>query len=139
MEQRMTMIALGVLNLDVSSKFYENVFGWTRIKSENEVIIFYQLNGIILSIYPREKLAEDAMISSEGSGFKGVTCAYNARTEADVDELFTEFKSKNVQIIKMPEKVFWGGYSGYIADPDGHLWEIAFNPFWKLDQSGNLV
>jgi len=135
----MTMIALGVLNLDVSSKFYENVFGWTRIKSENEVIIFYQLNGIILSIYPREKLAGDAMISSEGIGFKGVTCAFNARTEADVDELFTEFKSKNVQIIKMPEKVFWGGYSGYIADPDGHLWEIAFNPFWKLDQSGNLV
>ncbi len=139
MEQRMTMIGLGVTNLDKSRLFYESVFGWQRLKPNSEGIAFYKLNGIILSLYPADKLAEDAKISAEGNGFKGVVCAFNTRTEAEVNELFTMFKSKNVQIIKMPEKVFWGGYSGYIADPDGHLWEIAFNPFWELDTSGNLV
>jgi uncharacterized protein len=138
MEQRMTMIGLGVKDLEVSKKFYETVFCWTRMQPENPNIVFYRLNGIILSLYPNDKLAEDASVSSAGNGFKGVTCAYNAQTEEDVDRLFSEFENKGVSIIKKPEKASWGGYSGYISDPDGHLWEFAFNPFWKLDSDGNL-
>lgn len=138
MQQRMTMLGLGVKDLETAKTFYEAVFGWTRMQPEHEGIVFYRLNGVILSLYPSDKLAEDAKVSPHGTGFKGVTCAYNTQTEEEVDSLFSEFKSKGVSIIKMPEKVAWGGYSGYIADPDGHLWEIAYNPFWKLDSDGNL-
>ena len=109
------------------------------MKSSNDNISFFQLNGILLSLYSREKLAEDAGVSHEGSGFKGFTLAHNAKTKAEVDQLFDFFKSKNIKIVKEPEEVFWGGYSGYIADPDDHLWEIAFNPFLPLDEKGNAI
>ena len=139
MEQRATIIGLGVKNLEVSTKFYQEQFGWNLMASSNDSITFFQLNGILLSLYPREKLAEDAKVSSEGSGFKGFTLAYNARSKEEVDSLFDDLKRKGVRIVKQPEEVFWGGYSGYIADPDDNLWEIAFNPFLSLDEKGNTI
>ncbi len=139
MEQRVTIIGLGVSDLEVSNKFYKEKFGWKLMASSNESISFFQLNGILLSLYPRAKLAEDAQVSPEGSGFRGVTLAYNTSSKKEVDSLFEDFESKDVQIIKQPEEVFWGGYSGYIADPDDHLWEIAFNPFLALDGQGNTI
>lgn len=139
MEQRLTIVGLGVNDLEVSSTFYEEKFGWKKMGSSNENITFFQLNGILLSLYPREKLAEDATVNPNGEGFKGFSLAYNTRSEAEVDELITTLKGKGVKIVKQPEKVFWGGYSSYIADPDDNLWEIAFNPFLPLDENGNAI
>ncbi len=96
------------------------------------------LNGIYLACYKRDKLAEDAEMSPEGNGFKAFTLAFNTRSEEEVNELFGYFEEKGVSIIKKPEKVFWGGYSGYIADPDDNLWEIAYNPFVEIDAEGNI-
>lgn len=139
MEQRITIISLGVFNLEVSNKFYKEKFGWKLLDSSNENISFFQLNGILLSLYPREKLAEDATVSPKGKGFKGFTLAYNTRNKEEVDSLFEDFLNKGVKIVKPPGEVFWGGYSGYIADPDENLWEIAFNPFLPLDGQGNAT
>lgn len=139
MEQRATIIGLGVNDLESSTNFYKEKFGWELMDSSNESISFFQLNGILLSLYPREKLAKDAQISPKGSGFKGFTLAYNTRTKEEVDFLFEQLSLKGVKIIKPPEDVFWGGYSGYIADLDDNLWEIAFNPFLALDELGNTI
>lgn len=139
MEQRLTIVGLGVDNLQTASDFYENKFGWKKTKSSNENIVFFQMNGILLSLYPREKLAEDATVNPEGSGFKGFTLAYNTRTKEEVDALIETLENKGVKIVKCPEEVFWGGYSGYVADMDNNLWEIAFNPFLPLDEKGNAV
>lgn len=91
-----------------------------------------------LSCYKRDKLAEDATVSEVGTGFKAFSLAYNTRSEKEVNELFLSFEEKGVNIIKKPEKAFWGGYSGYIADPDDNLWEIAYNPFVVIDAAGNI-
>lgn len=139
MEQRLTIIGLGVTDLQVASDFYENTFGWKKTKSSNENIVFFQLNGMLLSLYPREKLAEDATVSSEGSGFKGFTMAYNTRTKDEVDVLIDALEKKGVKIVKRPEEVFWGGYSSYVTDMDDNLWEIAYNPFLSLDAYGNAI
>ena len=138
MQQRLTIVGLGVENLESSTSFYEIHFGWNKTESSNENITFFQLNGILLSLYPREKLAEDATVDPQGSGFKGVTLAYNTRSEAEVDEIIDHLSEAGVTIIKKPQKVFWGGYSSYISDPDGHLWEIAYNPFLPMDDEGNV-
>ena len=138
MEQRVTIIGLGVKDLRISNEFYENKFGWEKMDSSNEAITFFKLNGIMLSLYPREKLAEDATVSPEGHGFKGVSLAYNTRSKEEVDEIITSLEAKGVTIVKRPQEVFWGGYSSYIADPDGHLWEIAHNPFLPIDKEGNV-
>ncbi len=137
MEQRLTIVGLGVNDLQTASDFYEHKFGWKKTKSSNENIVFFQLNGILLSLYPREKLAEDATVDSEGSGFKGFTMAYNTRTKDEVDVLIDTLEKKGVKIVKRPEEVFWGGYSSYVADMDDNLWEIAYNPFLPLDEYGN--
>ena len=133
MEQRMTFITLGVKDLNQSIDFYESKFGWKRSELSNENIIFYELNGIHLALYDREKLAKDATVDPSGHGFRSFTMAYNARIEKEVDDLIESLRQQGVQVIKEPQKVFWGGYSSYIADPDGNLWEIAFNPFLKMD------
>lgn len=137
MEQRATIIGLGVKHLKVATKFYQEQFGWKLMALSNESISFFQLNGILLSLYPREKLAEDAKVSPKGSGFKGFTLAYNTTSKEEVDALFEDLERKGVRIVKQPEEVIWGGYSGYIADPDDNLWEIAYNPFLPLDENGN--
>ena len=139
MEQRLTIIGLGVGNLATSNAFYEEKFGWKKLPSSNENISFFQLNGILLSLYPREKLAEDAQVSHEGTGFNAFSIAYNTRTKEEVDEVISTLKAKGVKVVKAPEEVFWGGYSGYIADPDDNLWEIAYNPYLPLDEKGNAI
>jgi uncharacterized glyoxalase superfamily protein PhnB len=129
MEQRITFITLGVKDLQNSIDFYENKFGWKRSPMSTGDIVFFELNGFSLSLYPREELAKDATVDSAGSGFKGFTIAYNTRSEEEVNSLIQSLREKGVTIIKEPQKVFWGGYSSYISDPDGNLWEIAYNPF----------
>jgi uncharacterized glyoxalase superfamily protein PhnB len=133
MEQKITYLTLGVKNLSSSIDFYENKFGWNRSEMSNEDLILYQLNGIHFALYAREELANDATVNPKGDGFKGFTISYNVWSEREVDELINSLKEKGVKIIKEPQKVFWGGYSSYIADPDDNLWEIAYNPYLKKD------
>ena len=136
MKQHLHIITLGVRDFEKSKKFYTETMGW-KISRPQDGIAFFQAGGVVVAIYPREKLAEDAMISSDGSGFAGFTLAYNAKSEAEVDEIINDLKSKGVRIIKEPQKVFWGGYSSYFADPDDFRWEVAYNPFFQFDESGN--
>jgi catechol 2,3-dioxygenase-like lactoylglutathione lyase family enzyme len=128
MQPRISMITLGVRDLAASVEFYEKGLGFPRIESE-PTVAFFSLNGSWLGLYGREALAEDAKVPSEGSGFTGVTLAHNVDSEAQVDKVFREALSAGATLVKMPEKVFWGGYSGYFSDLDGHLWEVAHNPY----------
>jgi predicted lactoylglutathione lyase len=138
MEQRLTIITLGVSDLKKSTEFYESKFGWKKSESSSEYISFFTLNGIQLALYGRNELAEDATINSNGDGFKGFTLAYNTKSEKEVDQTIKELREKGVKIIKEPQKVNWGGYSSYVSDLDGNLWEIAFNPFLGLDEKGYI-
>ena len=138
MNQYLHLITLGVRDLEISRKFYTEILGWKPSAASNEDVVFIQAGGVVFALFPREKLAEDALISPEGSGFSGVTLAYNARSEAEVDEIIGKLKAKGVKITKEPQKVFWGGYNSYFADPDGYPWEVAYNPFFPFDERGNL-
>ena len=130
MEQHINYIMLGVGDLAMSRRFYQDVFGWKGTADSNENIAFFQAGKALrFALFSKEALAEDAQVSARDSGFPRFTLAHNVSSEAEVDALFAAFAAKNVHIVKAPQKVFWGGYSGYIADPDGFLWEIAFNPF----------
>ena len=138
MNQHLHLITLGVRDFKKSVEFYSEILGWKPSSSSSDDVMFFQAGGVVLSIYSHEKLAEDALVSAEGSGFAGFTLAYNAQSESEVDELISDLKSKGVKIVKEPQKVFWGGYSSYFADPDGYLWEVAYNPFFPFDEQGNL-
>ncbi|MBK6963018.1 MAG: VOC family protein [Bacteroidales bacterium] len=133
MEQRITFFTLGVKDLTASIDFYENKFGWKRAEMSNENIVFFELSGNYLSLYAREELAKDATVDSAGEGFKGFTLAHNVWSEQEVDDLIEYLRVRGVKVMKEPQKVFWGGYSSYVADPDGNLWEIAYNPYLKND------
>ena len=130
MEQHINYITLGVADLAESRRFYRDVFGWQETADSNENIAFFQAgNALLLALFGKAALAHDAQIPEQSSGFPRFTLAHNVGSEAEVDALFAGFAATNINIIKAPQKVFWGGYSGYLADPDGFLWEIAFNPF----------
>ncbi|ARS35016.1 VOC family protein [Pontibacter actiniarum] len=133
MEPRLTLITLGVRNLQRAKEFYQHVFGWQPSESSNDSIVFFQLNGMQLALFPQESLADDAGVPAEGSGFKRFSLAHNVASEQQVDELVAQLEQKGATVLKRPEKVFWGGYSSYIADPDDNLWEIAYNPFLLPD------
>ncbi|MEZ4483311.1 MAG: VOC family protein [Syntrophotaleaceae bacterium] len=128
MKPRISMITLGVSDLAASVKFYEQGLGFPRMTSPPEVA-FFTLNGTWLGLYGRDALAEDATVSAEGSGFAAFSLAHNVASEAEVDEVMNEALAAGATLVKQPQKVFWGGYSGYFKDPDGHLWEVAHNPF----------
>lgn len=138
MKQHLHLITLGVKDFKRSYEFYTKTMGWQPAKASQEDLAFFQTSGVVFAIYPREKLAEDALVSPEGSGFSGITLAYNAQSETEVDAIIADLKVKGVKIVKEPQKVFWGGYSSYFADPDNYLWEVAYNPFFLFDANGNL-
>ena len=130
MQPRISMITLGVRDLEKSIAFYEKGLGFPRMESPPEVA-FFTLNGTWLGLFGREALAEDAHVSPEGSGFNSFSLAHNVASEAEVDAVVQQAVDAGATLVKKPEKVFWGGYSGYFTDPDGHLWEVAHNPhFW---------
>jgi uncharacterized protein len=139
MNQHLHIITLGVQDLETSKKFYSETLGW-KISRPQEGIAFFQAGGVVLALFPREELAIDALVDSKGHDHDsaGFTLAYNAGSEAEVDEIINELRSKGVKIVKEPQKVFWGGYSSYFADPDDNRWEVAYNPFFPFDESGNL-
>ncbi len=136
MEQRLSLVTLGVADLERSLRFYE-ALGWKR-GNENPSVVFFQLNGMILALWSRSALAEDAGLAPNERGFGGIALAYNARSRNDVDAVLAEAERAGARILKAAKDTFWGGYSGYFADPDGHPWEVAFNPDWTLDKIGNV-
>ena len=130
MKPRISMITLGVRDVAASVRFYEGGLGFPRVDSPPEVA-FFTLNGTWLGLYGREALAADATVSPEGSGFEAFALAHNVCSEPEVDKVMSRALEAGAILVKKPEKVFWGGYSGYFKDPDGHLWEVAHNPhFW---------
>jgi catechol 2,3-dioxygenase-like lactoylglutathione lyase family enzyme len=130
MKPRISMITLGVSNLEESVRFYEQGLGLPRMDSP-PAVAFFTLNGSWLGLYRRESLAEDAGVSADGTGFAGFTIAHNLDSESAVDELLEQAVAAGATLVKPAQKVVWGGYSGYFADPDGYLWEVAHNPlFW---------
>lgn len=137
MQPRLSFITLGVADLDKSKLFYNDVLGWAPFQ-DNGGIVMYKLNGMVLSLYPQHELMEDAKIKADGRGSR-FTLAQCMRSPEEVDACFAHLMKHGATITKMPEKVFWGGYSGYFADPDGHLWEIAHNPFLEMDDEGNVL
>ena len=129
MKPRISMITLGVHDLQTSIAFYEKL-GLPRMDSPPEVA-FFTLNGTWLGLYGREALAADANVPANGSGFDGITLSHNLKTEAEVDAAMQEAEAAGAEIVKPAQKAEWGGYHGYFKDPDDHLWEIAYNPyFW---------
>jgi uncharacterized protein len=138
-EPRISLVTLGVLDLGRSVKFYREVLGWKTSFNEDDPVAFFQLDGLVLGLYGRQALAEDASVSGRGSGFRGVTLAHNVRSRRAVTAIFDRLKKEGATIVKSPRATDWGGFSGYFADPDGHLWEVAHNPGWKLDRYGSVV
>ena len=128
MKPHITIITLGVEDLQRAIHFYEKGLGLPR-KDESESIAFFEMTGTILALYPREKLAEDITISPEGTGFQGFTLAHNVDSPEAVDRTLTEAVAAGAELVKPGQEAFWGGYSGYFKDPDGFYWEVAHNPF----------
>ncbi len=136
MEQRLSLVTLGVADLERSLRFYE-ALGWER-GNQNPSVVFFQLNGMILALWSRSALAEDAGLAPNERGFGGIALAYNARSRDDVDAVLAEAECAGARILKSAKDTFWGGYSGYFADPDGHPWEVAWNPEWTLTKKGDV-
>jgi uncharacterized glyoxalase superfamily protein PhnB len=137
MEQRLSLVTLGVADLGRACRFYEEGLGWRRSNDHAEVA-FYQLPGMVLALWGRDALAKDARLSDPGSGFGGIALAYNARSREEVDTVLAEAAAAGARILKPAKDAFWGGYSGYFADPDGHPWEVAWNPQWTIAADGSV-
>jgi predicted lactoylglutathione lyase len=137
MEQRVSIITLGVADLKRSREFYERL-GWRRSFTKAEGIAFFQAGGMALALYPRHELAKDANIAPRGHGFNGLSLAYNARTRAEVDAVIKEAAAAGGNVLKPAQEAFWGGYSGYFSDPDGFLWEVAWNPSFPIAEDGSI-
>jgi hypothetical protein len=142
MEQRLSLVTLGVRDLSRARKFYEEGLGWTRSAGVEGEVAFYQLGGMIFALWGREKLAEDARAEAvavtPGKSFGGMALAYNTRDEAAVDAVLKDAEAAGATVLKPAAKTSWGGYAGYFADPDGHPWEVAWNPFWTLKADGTV-
>ena len=137
MDQRISIVTLGVADMAKARAFYERL-GWRAAPASSDTVTFFDLGGLALGLYGRAALAEDATVPADGSGFTGVTLAHNVRSPAAVDDTLAAAVAAGGTLIKPGQTVFWGGYSGYFADPDGHLWEIAHNPFFPLDEAGRM-
>ncbi len=132
-----SIITLGVRDLKRSAAFYEGLGFSTSSKSDDD-IVWFKTGGTVLGLYAWEALAEDSGVSPEGSGFRGVTLAINLQNEKEVDDLVDRAVRLGAKVLRLPEKVFWGGYSSKFQDLDGHIWEIAHNPFTPVDKNGKL-
>jgi len=139
MRQKLNLITLGVDNFEKALNFYEKGLGWKRSDKSMDELALFPLGGITLALYPRQELADDTTLEYIPSQFSGLTLSYNAKSEKEVDEVLAKIATLGGTIIKPAQKVFWGGYSGYFKDLDGHLFEVAYNPFWELDEQDNLI
>ena len=138
MQPRVSIITLGVADVATARRFYE-ALGFKASTASQPSIAFFGAGGVALAVYGRAALAEDAHVSNTASpGFTGVTIAHNCRSEAEVDSVLAHAVASGATLKKPAQKAYWGGYSGYFADPDGHLWEVAYNPHFAFDDAGRL-
>ena len=135
---RLSILTLGVADIARATAFYESL-GWRRSSASQDSITFFQLEGSVLGLYEWNSLADDASVGADGSGFRGVTCALNVHSADEVDVVYAEWVAAGGRGVRTPHEAFWGGYSGYVADLDGHLWEIAHNPYATIGADGRLV
>jgi uncharacterized protein len=140
-EPRISIVTLGVDNLERSFEFYHHGLGFPTTRRPDGGIIFFQTQGTCLALYPRDKLAADISphLRPERSPFAGITLAHNTRTKAQVDEILALAEGSGGKIEKQAQIASWGGYSGYFSDPDGYLWEVAWSEGWKFRDDGSLV
>ena len=137
MQPRLTLVTLGVADLPKARAFYE-AWGWKASSASQPSVVFFQANGLALALFGRADLAEDAHVEDKPTGFAAITLAYNARSKEEADAVYAGALAAGARAAKPLQDVFWGGYSGYFADPDGHLWEVAWNPSFSLDLEGHL-
>jgi hypothetical protein len=135
-EQRVSLITLGVRDLARARSFYE-ALGWTTGAAPDDDVVFFQAGGMIVALWGRDQLTEDSAVEDSG-GWGGVTLAYNSRSAADVDAVIEEARAAGARIGREPGETFWGGYSGVFVDPDGHPWEVAHNPHWTVADDGSV-
>jgi catechol 2,3-dioxygenase-like lactoylglutathione lyase family enzyme len=135
MEPRVSLVTLGVADLARARAFYE-ALGW-RGEQPSDDVVFFQAGGMVVALWDREKLAEDSGVEDTG-GWGGITLAHNVRSPEDVDAVLAEAERAGATIARAGAATFWGGYSGAFADPDGHPWEVAHNPFWTLREDGSI-
>ena len=137
MEQRVSLVTLGVGDLGRARAFYEGL-GWRTNAAPDDDVVFFQAGGSILALWGRDQLAEDSGVEDSG-GWGGVTPAHNVRSPEEVDSVIEEARAAGARIAREPATTFWGGYSGVFVDPDGHPWEVAHNPHWKIEPDGAIT
>jgi uncharacterized protein len=135
-EQRLTLITLGVSDLARSRAFYE-ALGWKTGAEPDDDVVFFQAGGLVVALWSRESLAEDSCVTDSG-GWGGITLAHNVRSPAEVDAVLAEAEAAGADVPRHGAETFWGGYSGIFVDPDGHPWEVAHNPHWELNERGEV-
>ena len=136
MEQRLSLVTLGVRDLARARAFYE-ALGWKTGAKPDDDVVFFQSGGMIVALWGREQLAEDSAVQ-DGGGWGGVTLAHNVRSPEEVDAVLAEAERAGAMIPRPGGKTFWGGYSGVFVDPDGHPWEVAHNPSWTIAEDGSV-
>jgi catechol 2,3-dioxygenase-like lactoylglutathione lyase family enzyme len=136
MQQRVSLVTLGVGDLARARSFYE-ALGWTTGAAPEDDVVFFQAGGMVVGLWDRGSLAENSGVEDSG-GWGGVTLAHNVRSPAEVDAVVQEARAAGANIVREPGETFWGGYSAAFTDPDGHTWEIAHNPHWKLREDGSV-
>lgn len=134
----MSLVTLGVTDLQRAVAFYENALGW-KADASPPGVVFFDLNGFIFALWQHTEMAQDLGVAAANLPvYRGFALAHNVRNEAEVDVVFERLKTHGANILKPPHKTFWGGYSGYFCDPDGHVWEVAHNPFWTVRADGRI-
>lgn len=136
MEQRLSLVTLGVRDLVRAWRFYE-ALGWTTNAAMDDDIVFFQAGGMVVALWDRDNLAEDTAVT-DGGGWGGITLAHNVRSQKEVDAVLLEAEAAGATITRPAAETFWGGYSGVFADPDGHTWEVAHNPHWTVADDGSI-
>jgi catechol 2,3-dioxygenase-like lactoylglutathione lyase family enzyme len=139
MRQKLNLITLGVDDFERSVNFYEKGLGWKRSPKSVDGLALFPLGGITLALHPRQELAEDTTLQYTPTEFSRLTLSYNTKSEKEVDDVLKEVETLGATILKPAQKVFWGGYGGYFKDLDGYVIEVAYNPFWELDEDDNLI
>lgn len=139
MDQRLNVITLGVRDLAQARRFYRDGLGWQESRASQESVAFFNTGGVIVALWGRADLAADVPIVDEGHGFGGTTLAQNVASRALVDAAMADARAAGATILKEPADTFWGGYSGYFADPEGYIWEVAWNPFFPMDERGVVL
>lgn len=138
MRQKLHLNTLGTDDFQKSLAFYKDGLGWKLSNKSLDGLALFDLGGIILALHPRQELADDTTLAYQPTTFSGLTISHNTKSEQEVDEILEKVAKLGATIVKPAQRVYWGGYSGYFKDLDGHLFEVAYNPFWELDENDNV-